>query len=76
MIEVSKWKATALLTWLLAAESAYSLPRVGTAVEAILQNTATGPATAFETQYPPANTGERVVIHESHPVCLLLQIVA
>ncbi|CAI7575299.1 unnamed protein product [Penicillium bialowiezense] len=67
-MEISKMKATVLLTWLLAAESVYSLPQVGTAVESILQNTATGPASAFETQYPPKNENSRLLIPASHPI--------
>ncbi|KAF9247484.1 CAZyme family GH81 [Penicillium roqueforti] len=63
-----KWKATAVLTWLLATEKAYCLPHVGNEVEATLQNTATEPARAFETQYPPSNSEDRLLIPESHPV--------
>ncbi|CAG7944401.1 unnamed protein product [Penicillium nalgiovense] len=64
----SKWKATALLTWLLTTEIAHCLPHVGNAVEATLQNTATESASAFETQYPPSNSEDRLLIPESHPV--------
>lgn len=67
---IFKLKATVLLTWLLAAESAYSLPQVGTAVESILQKTATEKASTFETQYPPKNENSRLLIPESHPVSL------
>ncbi|KAJ5758059.1 uncharacterized protein N7511_006753 [Penicillium nucicola] len=63
----SKWKATALLTWLLAAESVNCLPRVDTAVESILQGTATRRDTAYSTQYPPANEEDRLFIPESQP---------
>jgi endo-1,3(4)-beta-glucanase len=66
----STWKATALLTWLLAAESVNCLPRVGTAVESILQGTATEPETAYSTQYPPTNEEDRLLIPKSHPVRL------
>ncbi|CAG7979316.1 unnamed protein product [Penicillium nalgiovense] len=64
----SKRKATALLTWLLTTEIAHCLPHVGNAVEATLQNTATESASAFETQYPPSNSEDRLLIPESHPV--------
>ncbi|KAJ6044971.1 uncharacterized protein N7446_003169 [Penicillium canescens] len=67
MESCSKWKATALLTWLLAAESVNCLPRVGTAVRGILQGTATEPETAYRTQYPPTNEEDRLFIPESHP---------
>ncbi|CAG7923844.1 unnamed protein product [Penicillium olsonii] len=67
-MEGSKWKAAALLTWILAAESAYGLPQVGTAVESILQKTSTEQTSAYVTQYPPANKGNRLLIPESHPV--------
>ena len=67
-MEGSKWKAAALLTWILAAESAYGLPQVGTAVESILQKTSTEQTSAYVTQYPPANEGNRLLIPESHPV--------
>ncbi|KAJ5036515.1 putative endo-1,3(4)-beta-glucanase [Penicillium chrysogenum] len=63
-----KWKATALLTWLLTTEIAHCLPRVGNEVEATLQNTATESASAFETQYPPSSSEDRLLIPESHPV--------
>ncbi|CAI7663006.1 unnamed protein product [Penicillium viridicatum] len=63
-----KWKATALLTWVLATDIAYSLPHVGNEVEATLQTTATGSAGAYETQYPPSNSEDRLLVPESHPV--------
>lgn len=71
MESTSKWKATALLTWLLAAESVNCLPPVGTAVEGILHGTATEPETAYRTQYPPTNEEDRLFIPESHPVRFL-----
>lgn len=66
----SKWKAAALLTWLLAADSVYCLPnlRVGALAEEILQQTATQPVSAFETQYPPSNAEERILIPQASPV--------
>ena len=64
------WKATALLTWLLATEKAYCLPHVGNEVEATLRNTATQPARAFKTQYPPSNSENRLLIPKAHPVRL------
>ncbi|KXG53591.1 Glycoside hydrolase, family 81 [Penicillium griseofulvum] len=63
----SKWKATALLICL-TTELAHCLPPVGNVVEAALQNTAAGPASAFETQYPPSNSESRLLIPESKPV--------
>lgn len=65
-----KWKATALLTWVLATDIAYGLPHVGNEVEATLQTTATGSAGAYETQYPPSNSEDRLLVPESHPVRL------
>ncbi|KAJ5586876.1 uncharacterized protein N7459_002641 [Penicillium hispanicum] len=63
------WKATALLTCLAAAETVHGLPKPpGTVAEEILQKTATAPAAAFKTQYPPADAEERLLIPESHPV--------
>ncbi|KAJ5763696.1 hypothetical protein N7533_002377 [Penicillium manginii] len=67
----SSWKATALLTWLLAAESVHSLPQtqpIGSVAEKILEQTATGPSTAFKTQYPPSNSEERLLIPETSPI--------
>ncbi|KAJ5139672.1 hypothetical protein N7448_003080 [Penicillium atrosanguineum] len=62
----SKWMATAMLTWLLAADSVHGLPRPdGTAAE-ILELSATQPETAFKTQYPPKN--ERLAIAPDHPI--------
>ncbi|KGO67124.1 Glycoside hydrolase, family 81 [Penicillium italicum] len=64
----SKWKAAGLLTWLLATEIAYCLPKVETEVETTLQPTATESTSAFKTQYPPSNSEDRLLIPESHPV--------
>ncbi|KAJ6088691.1 hypothetical protein N7486_009952 [Penicillium sp. IBT 16267x] len=66
----SKWKATALLTWLLAADSVYCLPNagVGAVAEEILHQTATQPVSAFETQYPPSNAEERIFLPKASPV--------
>ncbi|KAJ6119375.1 hypothetical protein N7523_003655 [Penicillium sp. IBT 18751x] len=62
----SKWMATAMLTWLLAADSVHGLPRPdGTATD-ILKLSATQPETAFKTQYPPKN--ERLAIAPDRPV--------
>ncbi|KAG0153267.1 hypothetical protein PDIDSM_5117 [Penicillium digitatum] len=63
-----KWKATGLLTWLLATEKAYCLPQVGTGVEIAIQPTSTEPTGAFETQYPPSDSEDRLLIPNSHPV--------
>lgn len=65
-----KWKATALLTWVLATDIAYCLPHVGNELETTLQTTATGSAGAHETQYPPSNSEDRLLVPESHPVRL------
>ncbi|KAJ5920307.1 hypothetical protein N7516_011165 [Penicillium verrucosum] len=63
-----KWKATALLTWVLATDIAYCLPHVGNEVEATVQTTATESTGAYETQYPPSNSEDRLLVPESHPV--------
>ncbi|KAJ5758847.1 hypothetical protein N7520_006003 [Penicillium odoratum] len=66
----SRWKATALLTWLLAADTVHCSPnlRVGVVVEKILQQTDTQPARAFETQYPPSNEEYRILIPQASPI--------
>lgn len=62
------WKTTAVLTWLLAADSVNCLPQpVGTTVEHIVEQSATHPETAFKTQYPPSN--QRIAIPAAEPVC-------
>ncbi len=63
----SRWMATAVLTWLLAADTVHCLPKPeGTIAEKILEQTATQPSTAFKTQYPPKN--ERLLIPQAKPV--------
>lgn len=60
-----------MLTWLLAAESVYSLPQsqpIGSVAEKILEQTATESSTAFKTQYPPSNAEERLLIPETSPI--------
>ncbi|KAJ6016287.1 hypothetical protein N7540_010878 [Penicillium herquei] len=66
----SVWKATALLTWLLATDSVNCLPNpvIGSVAEKVLQQTATRPTVAFETQYPPNNSEERILIPQASPV--------
>lgn len=54
------WKAKALLTCLFAAESVLCLPNPA-------GSPATGPK-AFETQYPPVNPEERLLVPETKPV--------
>lgn len=69
------WKSAAVLTWLLAAESAYCLPQtppIGSEAEKILEKTATQPSTAFKTQYPPSNAEERLLVPETSPVCVIV----
>lgn len=71
----SSWKATVLLTWLLAAESVHGLPQsqpIGSVAESILEQTATEPSTAFKTQYPPSNSEARVLIPEASPVRFMI----
>lgn len=66
----SKWMATAMLTWLLAADSVHGLPKPeGTAAE-ILEQSAIQPSTAFKTQYPPSN--ERLAIAPEQPVSIIV----
>ncbi|KAJ5247716.1 hypothetical protein N7468_002699 [Penicillium chermesinum] len=55
------WKAKALLTCLFAADSVLCLPNPA-------GSTATGAATAFETQYPPSNPEDRLLVPETKPV--------
>lgn len=72
----SPWKSTAVLTWLLAAESVYSLPQsqpIGSVAEKILEQTATESSAAFKTQYPPSNAEERLLIPETSPVCFVVR---
>jgi hypothetical protein len=73
IMEGTKWKVTALLTWLIAAEKAHCFPRVETAVGSILQSTTAHSAISFETQYPPSNSEHRLLIPESHPVRRLIE---
>ncbi|KAJ5266506.1 hypothetical protein N7478_009314 [Penicillium angulare] len=70
MALIPRWKAAALLTWVLAADIVNCLPSqfVGTAAERILQETATESPATFETQYPPNNAEERLLIPETKPV--------
>lgn len=64
---VSKLMATAMLTWLLAADKVHCLPKPeGTVAEKSLEQTATQPPAAFKTQYPPDN--ERLLIPQAKPV--------
>ncbi|KAJ5084702.1 hypothetical protein NUU61_009281 [Penicillium alfredii] len=63
----SKWKAAAILTWLLATETAYSLPKQVESAESILQKTAAEPTTSFKTQYPPDNAEDRLLIPQTKP---------
>lgn len=64
-------KTTAVLTWLLAADSANCLPRsAGTTTEKVLEISATQPQTpSFKTQYPPSD--QRIIIPTAEPVCHL-----
>lgn len=62
------WKTTAMLTWLLAADSVHCLPQpAGTTAEQILKQSATHLETALKTQYPPSN--QRIAIPAAEPVC-------
>lgn len=62
-----------MLTWLLAADTVHSLPKPeGTLAEKILEETATQPAAAFKTQYPPSNS-ERLLIPETQPVSRMIE---
>lgn len=59
--------ATAMLTWLLAADRVHSLPKPeGTIAEKILEQTSIQPTATFKTQYPPNN--ERLLIPHARPV--------
>ncbi|KAJ5183331.1 hypothetical protein N7492_000947 [Penicillium capsulatum] len=63
----SKWKAAAVLTWILAADTVQGLPQpLGTVAEEILEQTTTHESKAFKTQYPPSN--QRLLISEAKPV--------
>ncbi|KAJ5893793.1 hypothetical protein N7495_005484 [Penicillium taxi] len=63
-----QWKASVLLTWLLAAKSVHCYPSpLGTAVEEILERTVTRHSTAFKTQYPPLNSEQRVLDPDARP---------
>lgn len=67
----SKLVATAMLTWLFAADSVHGLPKPEGTVGEILEQSATQPSTAFKTQYPPKN--QRLEIAPDQPVsCFVL----